>query len=96
MKYKAVLFSPDGEDWVTDYESDTVEGVWSKMDNGGSRWFFYPIGLVIRSHGSRTTSRQRVVADGAPAEMEDFAGLSIATIGRWLASHPAEVAAWLS
>ena len=47
-KYQAVLMAPDG-DYVTDYSADTVEDVWQGMSDGGSRWYFYPLGVVVEA-----------------------------------------------
>jgi hypothetical protein len=40
-QYKAVLISTDGQDKVTDfYKSDSIQDVWNKINDMGSRWFF--------------------------------------------------------
>ena len=44
-KYKAILFSPDG-DFVTDFHSDNKDDVWNSVNNMGSKWIFYPIVFV--------------------------------------------------
>lgn len=45
-KYQASLFAPDG-DMVTDFrDSDSVEEVWDRVNDMGSRWVFYPIAFV--------------------------------------------------
>jgi len=69
-KYRAVLFSPDGEDWVTDHPSETVEEVWDKLADQGSRWIFYPICAVVRDHAvMRDTLR---IVDGCETHGPDF------------------------
>jgi hypothetical protein len=45
MKYKAILFHPEG-DYVTDFRSATINEVWEKLADMGSRWVFYPIAFV--------------------------------------------------
>jgi hypothetical protein len=90
-KYHALLIAPDG-DYVTDYGADTVEEVWERVDNGGSRWFFYPFAVVIRGeggansmHGRRISRRQRVVS--APSELTAFEGRTVGTLIDYLAEH---------
>jgi hypothetical protein len=82
-KYKAVLFAPDG-DWVTDYrESDTVDEVWQRLADQGSRWIFYPFGAVIVDHGGSTSGSQRIVDTCWP--LKGIKGLAIKTVKRELA-----------
>ncbi len=45
MKYKAILFHPDGG-YVSDFKSETINEVWNKINNMGSRWIFYPMPFV--------------------------------------------------
>lgn len=60
--YQALLISIDGQDTVTDYgESKTKEQVWAKHEDAGSRWFFYPIALIIKDKGSGYIENQRIV-----------------------------------
>jgi hypothetical protein len=88
--YKAVLFSTDGEDWVTDYrESQTIEEVEELLANQGSRWFFYPWHFVIVDHGGLTTDTQRVVSAAWPFEY--LKGRMIKTVGRELQEVGEEV-----
>lgn len=85
-RYKAVLFSPDGEDWVTDHRGcATVEEVWEAVSNQGSRWFFYPVAAVIRDNGPVTGPRNRIV--DAPEYLEEIRGKSIRTAGRIIAEE---------
>jgi hypothetical protein len=93
--YKAVLFSPDGEDWVTDHRGcETVEQVWEAVANQGSRWYFYPIPAVIRDNGALTTSAQRIIA--GPEHFEFLTGRTIRTAGRLIAEESELVEALLS
>ena len=62
-KYMARLFAPDGES-VTDCYSDTVDGVWEQVNDMGSRWFFYPIPVVVRYGSNKSTGRIVAVCDG--------------------------------
>ncbi len=46
MKYKAILFNPDGS-YVTDYSNgSSIEDIWSLIADQGSKWIFYPICFV--------------------------------------------------
>ena len=65
-KYKAILFSTDGE-FVTDYKGQTKEEVWELVNNGGSRWFFYPLvfcctdkTIVETPHGFEEFKNKRI------------------------------------
>jgi hypothetical protein len=80
-KYKAVLFSLDG-DWVTDHRRGTIEAVEGALADQGSRWYFYPFHAVIIDHGQLTTKRQRLVSVAEP--FEDFKGKSISTFKGFL------------
>jgi hypothetical protein len=64
-KYKAILFSFDG-DYVTDYEADTVEEVWKRVNDGGSRWYFYPFSFVIKNHGCISWRQKAIDAPDFP------------------------------
>ena len=86
-KYKAVLFAPDG-DWVTDHRGETIDEVWDKIADQGSRWIFYPFSAIIVDHGGFTTGTQRIVDTCPP-----FMGIkhrSINTVSRLIASVPEE------
>lgn len=87
-RYKAVLFTPDG-DWVTDYRFDTIEEVQDALADRGSTWFFYPFEGVIRDNGNFTSKRQKIV-DMAPPYV-DFKGRTIAALSRELKQTPEAV-----
>lgn len=76
-KYKAILFSLDG-DYVTDARNKaSVDEVWDEVNDMGSRWIFYPLPCVIVDKGAGTEARQEIVAtfDGG----EFLQGVSIKT-----------------
>jgi hypothetical protein len=79
--YKAALFAPDG-DWITDYRASTIKDVWLIHENSGSRWFFYPIIVIITDHGTVTTATQRIV--DAPDLLADFKGKSLRTLSKFI------------
>jgi hypothetical protein len=83
-KYMAILFSLDGEEYVTDFHnSDTPEQVWNAINDMGSRWFFYPISFVTRDAGSNIT-HQRII--GVPDGLETFGllGRTVKTAKQWI------------
>lgn len=100
--YQSLQISPDGQDFITDYERPTVAEVWELVNDQGSRWFFYPIPFVITAGkiaGSRDTraariGRKRIVSacDG----FEHLEGLTVASAMREIADNPEEVAFVLS
>ena len=50
MKYKALLFAPNGAS-VSDFsDRDTIEQVWESLANMGSRWIFYPFMVVAEEN----------------------------------------------
>ena len=51
--YQAILFSPDG-DFVTDaHNTESIEKVWERVNDWGSRWFFYPFVFVTTENKGR-------------------------------------------
>lgn len=92
-RYKAVLFAPDGH-WVTDYrDRQSVEDVWARIENRGSRWYFYPFPAVIRDHGVTTSDRQRIVDACEP--LQHLKGRTIRTMQRVIVDNPDLVKAML-
>lgn len=78
-------------DWVTDYrDSESIDEVQECLADQGSRWFFYPITVVIRDHGSVTTPTQRIV--DAPEEYAFAKGRTLRQFGYFLDTHPEFVA----
>lgn len=82
--YRAALFAPDG-DYVTDYAAPTVTEVWDRVDNGGSRWYFYPFPVIVtdRPHGA-IRATQRIV--DAPEALSIVKGRTLRTFARMLAA----------
>lgn len=39
--YKAIAFAPDGA-FITEGEFKTIEQAWNRINDWGSRWYFYP------------------------------------------------------
>lgn len=44
--YKATLFHPQGDSVSDFYNRQTIDEVWSEINDMGSRWIFYPISFV--------------------------------------------------
>ena len=74
-RYRAILFALDGE-YVTDYDSPSIDEVWEKVDNRGSRWSFYPLVFVIPCGGPLWNRHIVGTADG----LESYKGLQVSTI----------------
>src|SRR3990167_3325764 len=55
-RYMARLFALDGES-VSDCHSARVDGVWSEVNDMGSRWIFFPISLVVREGSNKRTGK---------------------------------------
>jgi hypothetical protein len=91
--YKAILFTTDGSDYVTDYSGcNTIEEVEELLANQGSRWYFYPWEFVIKDRGY-IKPRQRIVSVPMwPQEMIELNGKSISTVQRYLKEHGNRIA----
>ena len=78
--YETILFAPDGES-VRDYEGATVDAVWNLVNDGGSRWYFYPVAFVIRKGASDKTGR---IVD-TPEMLGHWKGRSLASFSKEMA-----------
>jgi hypothetical protein len=65
-KYALRVIAPDGE-YKTEGFFETIEAAWSRAEDMGSRWYFYPVCIVT---GAARTNKARIVAVpvGLPAE----------------------------
>lgn len=82
--YRAALFAPDGE-YVTDYAAPTVDEVWERVEDGGSRWYFYPFPVIVRDRPHGTIAEtQRIVDTGEGYTLAK--GRTLRTFARMLAS----------
>lgn len=84
-KYKAVLFAPDGDYVIDFYESESIEDVVNKLNDMGSRWFFYPIECVIPDNTTKTLNN-RIVETGI--HFEFMKGKSVKTASQFLKDNP--------
>jgi len=71
--YKAILFHPEG-DYVIDFKSETIQDVWDRVCDMGSRWIFYPISFV---------STDKVIVD-TPEGLEFLKRKHIKTVAKFL------------
>lgn len=72
--YQSLQVSPDGIDYITDHDRATVQDVWEAIDDQGSKWYFYPIPLVITG-GRSGILRKRIIA--APDGFRHLEGLTV-------------------
>ncbi len=88
-KYQAVLISPDGQDYVTDFgNSETIEKVWDSINNMGSRWFFYPIIFITKDNKTKTLNNRIVDSpDSLIKDGFDLRGKSIKSAMQWIADN---------
>jgi hypothetical protein len=72
-RYTLLCFAPDGAS-VREGQWDTIQAVWERASDMGSRWFFYPICVVAGAAGHKPFSgdarRARIVdvPHGMPRE----------------------------
>jgi hypothetical protein len=93
--YKAILFSIQGEDFVTDYwGKETINEVEELLANQGSRWYFYPWEFVIKDYGYKPNiHNQRIVSVPMwPQEMIDLQGKAVRTVQKFLGQYGIQIA----
>jgi hypothetical protein len=72
MQYNAILFSLGGDYVVDFFGCKTKQEVWDRLDNMGSRWFFYPFAFV---------ASEKSVVD-APEGLGELMGKRLKTVKR--------------
>lgn len=92
--YKAILFSSDGEDWVTDFKAETVNEVVEQLADRGSRWFFYPFCAIIRDKSTSTSDKQRIIDIASPLDL--LKGKTIKSVSQFIKDNPELIEAMLS
>ena len=94
--YKAILFSSDGEDYVTDYwGTNTVEEVEELLANQGSRWYFYPWEFVIKDRGFVKMHQRIVSVPMWPQELIELNNKSVFTVQKYLKENGNRIAGYL-
>lgn len=94
--YKAILFSTDGSDYVTDYFAcESIFEVEQHLANQGSRWYFYPYEFVICDRGFVKYNQRIVSAPEYPGHLAQFKGKTIRSLQKYLQEHGNEIAQYL-
>jgi hypothetical protein len=70
--YSAICFAPDGEH-VRDFYSDSKEFISEKIENMGSRWYFYPFVFI---------ATEKTIVE-APECLEFLNGKRVKTVERF-------------
>lgn len=81
-RYQSIQFSPDGKDYILDYNEATKEKVWHRVNDQGSKWFFYPLPFLITA-GNTGIERKRIIE--APDAFQHLEGMSVAAAARAIA-----------
>ena len=93
--YKAILFTIDGSDYVTDYRGkETINEVEELLANKGSRWYFYPWEFVIRDYGYMPNIRKQRISSVPmwPEELQELKGKTVRTVQRYLQENGIRIA----
>ena len=76
--YFAVLFAENGE-YVTDFRHcDSIDEVWDKIGNMGSRWIFYPYCFVCEHDFNKLVKESKIVS--FPEEFKLYGDITIADL----------------
>ena len=89
--FTSVQFSPDGKDYITDYDCDSAEEVWENVNDQGSRWIFYPLPVVVNKQGGK---RRRIISACDGFDMLE--GRTIQQAQAWISDNPEYVEMILS
>ena len=85
-KYKLLLVTPDGEDYVTEGNDLTKDEAADLSEDMGSRWIFYGIHFIIKDNGPGIERSQRIIE--SPDMLEWTKNLSINTVLNELKKSP--------
>jgi hypothetical protein len=90
--YQSIQFSLDG-DYILDYhDCQSIEEVWDRVNDQGSKWYFHPIPMVIKNNGV-DIGKNRIVS--APYGLEFCKGKGVNTISRWIKHNSSYINALL-
>lgn len=81
MKYTLRCIAPDGA-FVREGEFPSVDAAWSRANDMGSRWFFYPFQVVT---GSTHPDRCKIVS--APDGYAFLEGVTFKSARQWVADN---------
>jgi hypothetical protein len=85
----AILMAPDG-DWVSDYYGcSTKDEVWNKLDDQGSRWFFYPFHFIVVDNGkSWRVAKEMHIVDVLFSLKKELLHKTIEDASTWMKENP--------
>jgi len=89
-KYELILISADGEDFVTDCEAPTKEGVLRCASELGSRWYFYPYNFLIKIPKDKLKILNSKILDAG--DMEFFNNKTVRWAMNYIREHKEELA----
>lgn len=75
MKYRSVQFTPDGSNWIFDHEGNTIDEVWNKVENQGSKWVFYPFPFIVTNKPWQNFKYTKVIS--APSGLDFLTGKTV-------------------
>jgi hypothetical protein len=81
-----ICIAPDGE-FVKEGNFDTTEDAWNRAEDMGSRWFFYPIHVVVGAKGKR-------IVDISYGMDKGWVGKNLSTLCKALANESDETREW--
>jgi len=87
--YQALLITPTADDYVVDYEGETINEVENKLAERGSQWCFYPFEVIIKDNYKIDFFKQRVIR--AYGELEWLQGKSIKTLLSFIKEYGIEI-----
>ena len=73
IKYRALLFHPEG-DYVIDFNGNSKNEIWDRVNDMGSRWIFYPIVFI---------ATDKTIVDTLPG-LEHLNNKRIKTVSKYL------------
>lgn len=82
MKYRSVQFTANGYAWIFDHEANTVQEVWDRVNDQGSKWIFYPIPFVVVNKWGQNFKYSKIV--DAPFGFEFLKGKTVNTAREYL------------
>ncbi len=89
---RLVYIAPDGAR-VSEGLYPSVSDCWQRCDDMGSRWFFYPLPVVVG--GGSNLDRARIV-DVHSYELDHWKGRTLRSLCLAVAENEADVCDWLN
>jgi hypothetical protein len=85
--YTAIAFAPDG-DYITEGHFESIESAWDRINDWGSRWYFYPFTFVTTDYPSKTS---RIVDACDFPYLSDMKHKSIKTVSQFIEKNGQEL-----